>query len=230
MAPRKPQAQANWKGSTSLRIYDVTVPIAEVMPVWPGDSRVKIEQQASIARGDPFNLSRLSLSCHTGTHVDAPYHFVQGGVTVDNLSLDVLVGPAFVAEVDRLEGKAIQVYDLASLHFPHDTTRLLIKTSNSHFWEDRLSEFELDYVHLEPKTASWLVRRGIRLIGVDYLSVEAFGVEKHRVHETLLQAGVVIIEGLNLSRVPAGWCHLYCLPLKIEGGDGAPARVLVVRD
>jgi arylformamidase len=200
------------------------------MPVWPGDSRVKIERQASIARGDPFNLSRLSLSCHTGTHVDAPFHFAQGGVTVDNLPLDVLVGPAFVAEVGRLEGKAIQVYDLASLRFPHDTTRLLIKTSNSHLWEDRLCEFEQDYVHLEPKTASWLVRRGIRLIGVDYLSVEAFGVEKHRVHETLLQAGVVVIEGLNLFRVPAGECHLYCLPLKIEGGDGAPARVLVVRD
>jgi arylformamidase len=199
------------------------------MPVWPGDARVQIEQRASIAEGDPFNLSWLSLSCHTGTHVDAPYHFLQEGATVDNLPLDVLVGPAFIAEVDKLEGRAIQVYDLASLHFPADTTRLLIKTSNSNFWEDRLSEFEPNYVYLEPKTAEWLVKRGIRLIGVDYLSVEAFGVEKHRVHETLLQAGVVVVEGLNLSRVPAGRCDLLCLPLKIEGRDGAPARVLVTR-
>jgi arylformamidase len=198
--------------------------------VWPGDSQVRIERQASIAQGDAFNLSRLSLSCHTGTHVDAPFHFVQEGATVDSLPLDVLVGPAFVVEVGKLEGRGIQVDDLASLHLPQDITRLLIKTSNSDLWEDRPSEFESNYIHLEPETADWLVRQGIRLIGVDYLSVDAFRVNKHRVHETLLRAGVVVIEGLNLSRVPAGCCHLLCLPLKIEGGDGAPARVLVTRD
>jgi arylformamidase len=213
-----------------LQVYDVTVTISELMPVWPGQPRVKIEQVSSIAHGDQSNLSRLHLSCHTGTHLDAPYHFLKGGLTVDKLPLDLLMGPAFVAEVSHLEGNTIQVYDLASMHYPRDTTRLLLKTSNSHFWEDRLSEFERDFVHLAPKTAEWLVKRGVQLIGVDYLSVEAFGAREHRVHRSLLGSGVVIVEGLNLSRVPAGHCQLVCLPLKIEGADAAPARVLVIRD
>jgi arylformamidase len=212
------------------QMYDVTVPISELMAMWPGDPRVKIERVSSITKGDGFNTSRLNLSSHTGTHVDAPYHFVQQGLTVDKLPLDVLVGPAFIAEMDGLEGNTIEVFDLARLHFPRDTTRLLLKTSNSYFWEDRLSEFEYQFVHLGPQTAEWLVKRGIQMIGVDYLSVEAFGAYEHQVHQTLLQAGVVIVEGLNLSRVPAGRCHVICLPLKIEGGDGAPARVLVIRE
>ena len=213
-----------------MRIYDVTVPIRENMPVWPGQPRVEIEQLSCIDRGDQANVSRLNLGSHTGTHVDAPYHFVEQGLTVDKLPLDLLVGPAFVAEVDGLDGNRIDVYDLASLHFPRDTRRLLIKTSNSQFWEDRLTEFEREYVHLGPKTAKWLVGRGIHLLGMDYLSVEAYGARDFRVHHTLLEAGVVILEGLNLSRVPAGPCQLLCLPLKVEGNDGAPARVLVVRD
>lgn len=213
-----------------MRIYDVTVPIRENMPVWPGQPRVEIEQVSCIDRGDQANVSRLNLGSHTGTHVDAPYHFVEQGLTVDRLPLDLLIGPAFIAEVDGLDGNLIDVYDLASLHFPRETTRLLIKTSNSQFWEDRLIEFEQDYVHLGPKTAKWLVGRGIHLLGVDYLSVEAYGARDFQVHHTLLEAGVVILEGLNLSRVPAGPCQLLCLPLKVEGSDGAPARVLVVRD
>jgi arylformamidase len=213
-----------------MRIYDVTVPISEVMPVWPGDPRVKIDRRSSIADGDDANVSHLHLSSHTGTHVDAPYHFDMHGLTVDRLDPEVLVGPAFVAEADRLEGNTIQVYDLASLHLPKTTTRLLIKTKNSHLWEDRQIEFERDYVHLDKKSADWLVRRGIRLLGIDYLSVEAFQAADNKVHKTLLGSGMVVVEGLDLSRVPAGPCQVVCLPLKIEGGDGAPARVLVIRD
>lgn len=213
-----------------MRIYDVTVPISESIPVWPGQSRVRIEKTSSIDGGDPANATRLHLSSHTGTHVDAPYHFVERGLTVDRLPLDLLMGPAFVAEVDDPEENVIGVYDLASLHFPRDTTRLLIKTSNSYFWEDRLSEFERDYAHLTPKTAKWLIGRGIQLLGVDYLSVEAWNARDFRVHRALLEAGIVIIEGLNLARVPAGACQLVCLPLKVKGSDGAPARVLVIRD
>lgn len=213
-----------------MRIYDVSVPISEVMPVWPGDPRVRIEKVASLAKGDEANLSYLHLSCHTGTHVDAPYHFDIHGLTVDRLDPELLVGPAFVAEVDRLEGNTIQVYDLASLQLPRSVTRLLIKTTNSYFWEDRQIEFERDYVHLNPQSASWLVRRGIQLVGIDYLSVEAFQTSDHQVHKILLGSGMVIVEGLDLSRVPAGHCQLVCLPLKIEGADGAPARVFVMRD
>ncbi len=213
-----------------MRIYDVSVPISEITPVWPSDPRVEIESLSSIAKGDPVNVSRLSMCTHTGTHVEAPYHFVQQGITVDKLPLDLLVGPAFIAEVDAPEAKKIGVFDLARIHFPRDTTRLLIKTSNSNFWEDRLTEFEREFIHLHYRTAEWLIKRGIALLGVDYLSVEAFGVKDFRVHHTLLEAGVIIIEGLDLSRVPAGPCQLLCLPLRIEGVEAAPARVLVIRN
>jgi arylformamidase len=199
------------------------------MPVWPGDPPVAIEQLSSIAAGDAANVSRLHLGSHTGTHVDAPHHFVKKGQTVDNLPLDLLVGPAIVVEVDPPEGNTIGVWELAGLNLPKNTTRLLLKTRNSHLWEDRIQEFERDFVHLAPRTAEWLVGRGVRLVGVDYLSVEAYGTDDHRVHHALLGAGVIIVEGLDLSRVPPGPCHLICLPLKIKDGDGAPARVLVMR-
>ena len=224
-----PQQQIT-PGSRRVRIYDATVPIAEVMPVWPGDPRVEIEWTSTMAAGDDANVSRLHLGSHTGTHVDAPYHFIQQGQTVDKLPLDVLVGPAFVLEVSPPEGNAIGVFELAGFNLPKDATRLLLKTRNSNLWEDHVREFEQDYVHLAPRTAEWLVGRGVRLVGLDYLSVERHNSVDHRVHRTLLGAGVILIEGLNLSRVPAGPCQLVCLPLKVQGGDGAPARVLVIRD
>jgi arylformamidase len=200
------------------------------MPVWPGDPRVRIERTSNIPGGDEANVSRLHLGSHTGTHVDAPHHFIHEGLTVDRLPLDVLIGPALVIDLDHLEGPAIDVFDLAGVHFGKATSRILLKTRNSRLWEARQTEFERDYVHLGHKAAQWLVKRGIRLVGVDYLSVEALNADGHRVHHALLGAGIVIVEGLDLSRVPAGPCQLVCLPLKIEGGDGAPARVLVTRD
>ncbi len=210
--------------------YDVTVPITGQMPVWPGDRRVEIEWQARTDRGDPLNLSRLSLSSHTGTHVDAPAHFIHQGLTVDRLPLNLLIGPAFVAGLAGLEGQAVRPDDLDALSLPPATTRLLLKTTNSRFWEKRESHFQSEYVHLTPDAALWLVEHGIRLIGLDYLSVEAVDTPDHRVHHTLLGAGVIVVEGLDLSRVPVGPCHLVCLPLKVEEGDGAPARVLVFRE
>jgi arylformamidase len=213
-----------------LRIYDVTVPISEVMPVWPGDPPVQIERVSELSGGAPFNVSRLHLGSHTGTHVDAPFHFLPQGQTVDRLSLDLLVGPALVLDLEDLPGRAIHTLDLANLHPPRSTTRLLLKTRNSNLWADRQNEFEQNYVHLHPQAAAWIVQRGIRLLGLDYLSVEAFHSTTYKVHHTLLDAGLVVVEGLDLSAVPAGPCQLVCLPLKIEGGDGAPARVLVLRD
>jgi arylformamidase len=212
-----------------MHIYDVTIPISEKMPVWPGEPGVQIETVSCMAQGDRLNASRVNISSHAGTHVDAPYRYIQQGITADRLPLRLLMGPAFVAEVDGLEGNTIQVYDLAKVQFPPCTRRLLLKTRNSDFWQYGYNEFERDFIHLAPQSAEWLVRRNIALVGVDYLSVEAFGVREARVHHTLLGAGVVILEGLDLSRVPPGPCELVCLPLRIEGSDAAPARVLVIR-
>jgi arylformamidase len=212
-----------------VRIYDITVPISETMPVQPGESRVQIEPLSRIAKGDQANSSRLHLDAHTGTHVDAPFYAAQQGLTVDRLPLDLLMGPAFVAEVDQVHGNAVDVFDLARIHFPKDTTRLLVKTRNSRLWENGFTEFERDYVHLAPQTAEWLVRRGIQLLGWDYLSVDALESKDLRVHQKLLGAGVTIIEGLDLSRVPPGPCQLVCLPMKLKDGAGAPARALVIR-
>jgi arylformamidase len=213
-----------------MTIYDVSVPISESMPVWPGDPPVQIERVASIARGDELNLSHLSLGSHTGTHVDAPFHFIEQGLTVDRLPPEILVGPAFVASLQELTGTTIEAQDLADRAVPSGISRLLLKTRNSGFWRQRRAGFQADFVHLSSSAARWLVERRIQLVGIDYLSVEALHATEPAVHRILLGAGTVIVEGLDLSQVPPGPCQLVCLPLKIEGGDGAPARVLVIRD
>jgi len=213
-----------------MTYYDVTVPISESTTVWPGDPPVRIERVASTARGDELNLTRLRMSSHTGTHVDAPYHFHGGGQTVDQLPPELLVGPAIVASLDPIAGNTLGVEDMARLRLPAGIARLLLKTRNSAFWHDSGPGFQHDYVHLGPDAAHWVVERGIRVLGIDYLSVEGFDVPEHIVHRTLLGAGLIIIEGLDLSQVPAGPCQLICLPLKIAGGDGAPARVLIARE
>jgi len=211
-----------------VQIFDVSIPISPQMPVWPGDPPVQIERVASINKGDPANLTRLSLGAHTGTHVDAPYHFFEEGLKVDQLPLSTLIGSAYVLEVYPKE-KTITATDLASLGLPFTAQRLLIKTDNSYLWEGELLHFERDFIHLGLDAARWIVKRGIKLIGVDYLSVDSFDSGDKVVHHTLLGAGVVIIEGLNLSRVAQGVYQLYCLPLKILGSDGAPARVVLIK-
>jgi arylformamidase len=211
-----------------VQIFDVSIPISPQMPVWPGDPPVQIERVASINKGDPANLTRLSLGAHTGTHVDAPYHFFEEGLKVDQLPLSTLIGSAYVLEVYPKE-RTITATDLASLGLPSTAQRLLIKTDNSYLWEGELLQFERNFVHLGNDAARWIVKRGIKLIGVDYLSVDSFDAGDKVVHHTLLEAGVVIIEGLNLSHVAQGVYQLYCLPLKIVGSDGAPARVVLTK-
>jgi arylformamidase len=198
------------------------------MPVWPGDPPVQIERVSSINEGDPANLTRLSLGAHTGTHIDAPYHFFEEGLKVDQLPLSTFIGSAHVLEVYHKEG-TITATDLANLGLPSTVQRLLIKTDNSYLWEGGLLEFEKDFVHLGGDAARWIVKRGIKLIGVDYLSVDSFDSGDKVAHHTLLEAGVVIIEGLNLSHVAQGVYQLYCLPLKIADSDGAPARVVLIK-
>lgn len=211
----------------TAKIYDVTLPVYPGMIVWPGDAGVRLMPTSRMADGDDHNVSELSLGVHTGTHVDAPYHFLADGVTVEQLPLDALVGPAIVAHLPDVA--AITAADLEALHPPTETQRLLFKTRNSDLWARGEIAFQMDYVALTPDAARWVVERGMRLVGVDYLSVDGFHSQDHPVHRTLLRAGVVIVEGLDLRGVEAGVYELYCLPLKLAGADGAPARVILIR-
>ncbi len=164
---------------------------------------------------------------HIGTHVDAPLHFLAGGGSVEHLSLEVLVGRTYVAEIlteGHLDRDALE-----NAGIPQETRRLLFKTSNSALWRSTPDRFEPEFVAVSVDGADWLVERGIQLVGVDYLSVAPFedGVPTH---VRLLSAGIIIIEGLDLSAVEAGWYSLTCLPLKLVGSEGAPARAILVRD
>jgi len=207
-----------------MKVHDISLTLCPRMPVYPGEPQPTIEPLSQIARGDVANVSLVTLGSHTGTHIDAPCHFLADGQTVDELPLDALVGPALVVQVQAAQ--EIAAADLESLAIPQGTERLLFKTRNSELW--RQQTFQADFVALAADAASWLVERGIRLVAIDYLSADRFGAESFEVHETLLGAGIVVVEGVDLRRVSPGPYFLACLPLKIEGGDGAPARAVLV--
>jgi arylformamidase len=208
-----------------MTIYDISLAISESLVVWPGDPPVRITQPRHIDRGDRATVSRLEMSAHTGTHVDAPAHFVQGGAGVDALDLGALVGLALVAEARDLDALTADV--LAELAIPLGTERVLFRTRNSNLWAQGECEFHEDFVAITEDGARWLIERGIRLVGVDYLSVGPFSALVPT-HEMLLQASIVLVEGLNLSGVRPGMYQLVCLPLKIVGADGAPARAILI--
>ncbi len=205
-------------------LYDLTLPISPSMVTWPGDPPVRVEQRVSIARGDACNVSELSMGSHTGTHLDAPYHFVEGGQRLDALPLDLLMGKAWV--LDCGSRPRVDVDDLTQV--PAGAQRLLLKTANSELWRRGAREFRCEFVTITLEAARWIVGQGVRLLGVDYLSVERPGSKDHRVHHTLLGAGLVVVEGLDLAAIEQGWYNLVCLPLKLAGGDGAPARVVAI--
>ncbi|HEY5075793.1 MAG TPA: cyclase family protein [Pyrinomonadaceae bacterium] len=207
-----------------MAIYDITVPIRAGMPVYEGDPGIEIKAWSALAKGDSANVSFLQFGAHTGTHVDAPAHFIEGARKIDALSLDVLIGPARVIrvpdEVAEINPDFLAKCDLDQVE------RVLFHTRNSNFWNEG---FRKDFTHLSPEAADRLVGLGVKLVGTDYLSIEKFHSGHHRTHLALLSHNVVIVEGLNLSAVPAGDYELICLPLKIaEGaGDGAPARAVL---
>jgi arylformamidase len=208
-----------------MRIYDISLTISPQLPVWPGDPAVEIEQTMSLAAGDPVNLSQIRMGVHTGTHIDAPHHFVSGGATVENLPLKLLTGRAYVLHLPEVEFITAAV--LQSAEIPPRTRRLLFRTQNSTLWAERKNDFHENYVGISPEAANLLVERGVRLVGVDYLSVAPYG-EQSPTHEAFLKAGVVVVEGLDLSQVAQGRYTLYCLPLKLQGADGAPARAILL--
>ena len=208
-----------------IRWIDVTRTIAPGMPVWPGDPPVEEQPIARLADGSPSNVTRFLLGSHTGTHVDPPIHMEPDGATADTLDLEVLCGPCRLLDVSDAAGH-ITASDLEAAGAA-GASRLLIRTRNAARPDDLFHE---DFTALSLDAAEWLVRNGVRLVGVDGPSVEAFGTEDFAVHHALLRAGVIVVEGLLLRGVEPGRYEMACAPLKWRDSDGVPARVLLRRD
>lgn len=204
-----------------MTIHDISVPIRSDMPIYAGDPDVELERASSIAEGGHANVSKLSMGVHTGTHVDAPVHFLEGAPGMESVSLDALCGPAMVVDGTRLDGDTIGQSDLESLDLPEGAERIILKTRNSELWNQ--DAFTRDFLRLDGSGARYLISRGVRTIGIDYLSVG-----NHEAHRELLGAGVVPVEGLDLRKIEPGAYTLICLPLDLVGSDGAPARTILI--
>lgn len=206
------------------RWIDISVPLRPGLPQWPGDPRLAVRKIADIDNGDPCNATYLEMCAHTGTHVDAPRHFLPQGDTVDIIPLEALTGPARVLDLrnarQRITPRHLEPFD------PSPGQRLLLRTPNAdRHWSTK--PFMNDFTHLSHEAADFLVARKIRTIGIDYLSVGAMDHDGTQTHITLLKAGICIIEGLDLSNIQPGDYDLVCLPLRIADADGAPARALL---
>ena len=202
---------------------DISVPLRDGMVHWPGDPAVRIRKILSIRKGDAADVSYLSMGSHTGTHMDAPAHFISGKKTIDQMPFDATVGPARVIEIR--DGQAVRAEELEQKKI-QPRERILFKTRNSpRCWKSK--KFVKDFVYISESAAKFLAQRRVRMVGVDYLSVGGFFDDGARVHRILLSAGIWIVEGLNMTGVAPGRHDLACLPLKILGGDGAPARAAI---
>jgi len=200
-----------------MQIFDVSVPIQPGMITYPGDPQVHMERVVSIEHGDVANLTRLDFGVHTGTHVDAPLHFIDQGAGADALPLEVFLGPCEVVDATGAGG------EIGAETVPEGVERVLFKTRNSELWA--CASFDKSFVRIGLAAAERLVEQGVRLVGVDYLSVG-----EPETHRTLLGAGVAAIEGLDLSGIEPGSYRLACLPLRIVDSDGSPARAVLIRD
>ena len=209
-----------------MRIYDITLTVHPGLPTWPGDPPIIVERFVKMEQGAFNNVSKIAMCAHTGTHVDAPCHFLSWDKPgVDKLALKTLTGRVYVLELPEADMITARILEKADI--PPRTRRLIFKTRNSALWADPAHEFKRDFVAISPDGAEFLVERGVKLVGVDYLSVAAFD-DPVPTHEILLKAGIVIIEGLNLGEVSQGRYSLYCLPLKLAEADGAPARAILI--
>lgn len=207
-------------------IYDLTLTVRNEMAVWPGDPQVHLERIHKIEEGSNSNVTQMNLSVHTGTHMDAPVHFIPGAKSIETLPLEVLIGPAQVVHLADTVS-LITAKEIESAGIQPGVTRVLFKTRNSQIWQAENPPFETGFVAVSADGAEALVKMGIRLVGIDYLSIAPFKQSKQP-HQILLRAGMVIAEGLNLSQVQPGRYTLICLPLKLGGSDGSPARVVLV--
>ncbi len=208
-----------------MHTYDISLTVSPALPVWPGDPPIEFSPLSRIADGESANVTHISMCVHAGTHIDAPLHFLAEGSAVNELDLRLLMGRAFVLHLPDVDLITADV--LRQAEIPPRTRRLLFKTRNSEWWAAGHTAFREDYVALSADAAEYLVGRGVKVVGVDYLSVAPFH-DTVPTHQILLGGGVVIIEGLNLSGVSEGRYTLYCLPVKLLGTDGAPARAVLV--
>jgi arylformamidase len=208
-------------------IYDVSVQLSNSVPVWPSGPPIRLESTPHLSRDKSYTVHEtfIQISSHMGTHIDAPYHFIATGKRLDQIPLERLIGKATVFEIPAV--RSIGPQELNGLKWD-GIERVLFKTENSKHWQD--GSFYQDFVYLEPEGAQFLVERGIRLVGIDYLSIEKYKAEKHLTHFTLLEKEVVIIEGLDLSRVGPGEYSMVALPLNLRGTDGGPTRVILMNE
>jgi len=210
-----------------MNLYDISLPLSENLPIWPGDPSFSMTRSSSLAGGDDANVSELSLSVHTGTHIDAPCHFEADGMGIDQIPLDILIGPCRVFEMNEVQkGQQIDRSHLEQLDL-EGVTRLLFKTQNSRWWVQKNPTFRKDFISLSSDGANYLVDHGIKLVGIDALSIEKFDNVGYPTHHSLLKNNVIILEGLNLNKVPAGDYELIALPIKLKGADGAPTRAIL---
>jgi len=207
-----------------MQIFDISLTIHSSMLVWRGDPPVSIKVEATV-ENDGYRQSSLSLTTHTGTHIDAPSHFVKGGVGIDKIDLGKLIGPCKVIDLTNLTRKEILPEDFKDPIKKGD--RILLRTGNFKLLKE--SSFPDEYISLSKEAAEFLVSREINLVGVDFLGIEKEKNPGHPVHLTLLKAGIVNVEGLDLSEISEGEYEIVCLPLKILDGDGAPARVILIK-
>ncbi|HEQ97934.1 MAG TPA: cyclase family protein [candidate division Zixibacteria bacterium] len=209
--------------SGSTEWIDISVTIRDNMITWPGDSKVNIGREMEIARGDTANLTHLDMSAHTGTHMDAPLHFMENGKDISRMPLSAVIGEVRVLEINGVD--VIGTEDLKRHEIKKDE-RILFKTKNSDLnWYDE--PFNENFVHLSTEAAEYLANLKVQMVGIDYLSISGYKKNEARVHKAILQAGIWVIEGLNLTGINPGRYELVCLPLKILGGDGAPARAII---
>jgi arylformamidase len=205
-----------------MKLIDVSVPLDAALPTYPGNTPFSLEAIKRLAAGDSSNVSTVHMSAHAGTHVDAPRHFYDEGPGVEALPLELLIGRVRVVEI--VSRKGIGAEELADLDLSEDV-RVLFKTANSRMWA--LPAFQKDYIGVTQSGAEHLVSHGVKVVGVDYLSVEEFHKAGAPAHHALLGGGTIVIEGLNLRDVEPGFYEMLCLPLRIVGADGAPARVVL---
>ena len=207
-----------------MKLIDVSVPIRDAMTVYRGNPPVRI-RPAMTLRHDGVNLSELCLGSHTGTHVDAPSHFIKGGKGIDRLDLQRFIGPAWVADLRRVRG-GIGAADLRRVRVPRGSRRILLRTSNSRLWHPA-RRFQTNFVYLAADGADWMVDRGVELVGIDYLSIEGYGIAGAPTHARLLGAGIPIVEGLDLFKVRPGRWQMAAFPLRIENGDAGLTRAIL---